>query len=60
MKIRNGVANKIKLYHMIEIFRQIKGLNGQNRWLYFAKEALEFDITLTAYGDIIVSIKNCL
>ena len=60
MKIRNGVANKIKPSHMIEILHQIKTLNGQSRFLYFAKEGLEFDVSLTTYGDIVISIKHCL
>lgn len=60
MNIRNGVADKIKPSHMKGIFYTIRRLNGQRRCSYFAKDGLKFDVTLTAYGDIIVSIKHCL
>ena len=60
MNIRNGVADKIKPSHMIEILRKIKTLNGKKRFWHFTKEGLEFDVSLTTYGDIVISIKHCL
>lgn len=60
MKISNGVADKIKPCHMESILRTIQQLNENIRFWHFTKEGLEFDVTLTAYGDIIVSIKHCL
>lgn len=60
VKIRNGIADKIKPSHMVEILRKIKTLNGKNRFWLFTKDGLEFDVSLTTYGDIVISIKHCL
>lgn len=58
MKISNGVADKINLSHMTKILHYIKTLNGQGGCLYFTKDGLEFEISLTAYGDIAITIKH--
>ena len=58
MKIRKGVADKIKPSHMIEILHRIKNIKQPGCCLYFTKEELEFEINLTAYGDIVISIKH--
>lgn len=58
MIISNCVADKIRPSHAVEILRKIKSLNGKSRSLYFARDGLEFDFTLTTYGDIIVAIKH--
>lgn len=60
MNIRNGIADKVKPSHMAELMRKIKTLKGDSRFGYFTKDWLEFDISLTAYGDIVISIKHCI
>ena len=58
MNIRNGIADKIKHSHMTQLMRKIKSLKGDSRFGYFTKDGLDFDISLTAYGDIVISIKH--
>lgn len=60
MNIRNGVASKIKPEHMMSIMNKIRKLNTGDRFWYFTKDGLEFDVSLTTYGDIVISIKHCL